>query len=54
MNATTLTLKDRASGNKMYLTIRDGVVVGAMGADPARYMGLTEAQAKHRARYAQR
>lgn len=37
----------------MYLTLSDGVVVGAMGADPARYMGLTEAQARHKARYSQ-
>jgi hypothetical protein len=52
--ATTLNLKDRVSGGRIYLTIRDGVVVGAMGADPARYMGLTEAQAVRKARYGQR
>jgi hypothetical protein len=53
-NATTLTLKDRVSGNRMYLTIREGIVVGAMGADPARYLGLTETAARRKARYAQR
>jgi hypothetical protein len=51
---TTLTLKDRLSGGSMYLTLRDGVVVGAMGSDPARYMGLTEAAARRKARYGQR
>jgi hypothetical protein len=51
---TTLTLKDRVSGNRMYLSLRDGVVVGAMGADPKRYLGLTEQAAKHKARYAQK
>ena len=28
------------------LTIRDGQVVGAMGSDPERFMGLTEADAR--------
>jgi hypothetical protein len=51
---TTITLRDRVSGNQMYLTLRDGTVIGAMGSDPARYMGLTEAQARHKARYSQR
>lgn len=49
-----ISLRDRASSQKIYLTIRDGIVVGAMGSDPKRYLGLTEAAARHKARYAQR
>jgi hypothetical protein len=49
---SALVLKDRASGMNIYLTLRDGVVVGAMGSSPKRYMGLTEAAARHQARYA--
>lgn len=44
-------LKDRDSRNYVWLTIRDGVVVGAMGSDPRRYMGMTLEQAKHLARH---
>lgn len=51
---SSLRLRDRVSGNFIYLTLRDGVVVGAMGADPSRYVGLTEQQARHRARFSQR
>lgn len=51
---TSLRLRDRVSGNFIYLTLRDGVVVGAMGSDPARYVGLTERQARHKARFSQR
>ena len=43
---TTLTLDNRQAG-KVYLFLRDGVVVGACGEDPIRFMGLTEAQARH-------
>lgn len=58
MTSTTLyaelKLRDRASGGYIYLTIRHGVVVGAMGCTPKRFVGLTESEARHRARYAQR
>lgn len=47
----TLCLRDRASGLRIWLTLRDGMVVGAMGSDPKRYLGLTEAVARHRARH---
>lgn len=57
-NATTerteLKLRDRASGQWIWLVIRDNRVTGAMGSSPARYIGLTEAEARHKARYAQR
>ena len=49
---TELTLRDKASGQRIFLTMRDGAVVGAMGSDPQRYIGLTEAAARHKARYA--
>lgn len=48
---STMTLKDKHSGLSIFLTLRDGVVVGAMGCEPGRYIGLTEARAKHVARY---
>ena len=51
---TTLVLKDRMSGHKIYLTLRDGTVVGAMGSEPRRYLGLTEKEARHKARYSNR
>jgi len=44
-------LKDRYSGGHAWLTVRDGRVVGAMGSDPKRYVGLTIDEAKHHARY---
>lgn len=47
----TLTLKDRYSGGLVYLNVRDGVVVGAMGTEPKRYLGMTLDVAKHYARY---
>lgn len=53
-NVKTLELKDRMSGHKIYLTFRDGEVVGAMGSEPGRYMGLTEREARHMARYSNR
>ncbi len=52
--ARIIRLKDRVSGGFVFLSIRGGVVVGAMGADPARFVGLTEQAARHRARFAQR
>lgn len=53
-SAESMTLKDRMSGHKIYLTLRDGTVVGAMGSEPRRYLGLTEAEARHKARYSNR
>ncbi len=47
----TIKLRDKASRNTIWLSIRDGVVVGAIGSDPARFMNLTEARARHVARY---
>lgn len=46
----TLVLKDKMRG-RIWLALRDGVVVGAMGSDPVRYLGLTESRARHIARY---
>jgi hypothetical protein len=51
---TTLVLKDRMSGHKIYLTLREGVVVGAMGSEPRRYLGLSEREARRKARYSNR
>lgn len=50
-NPPHLTLRDRASRLTIWLWLRDGVVVGAAGSDPARYLGMTEARARHVARY---
>jgi hypothetical protein len=50
MTMTTLTLKDRSRGS-INLNLRDGIVVGACGSEPACFMGLTESQARHLARY---
>lgn len=44
-------LKDRYSGGHAWLTFRGGRVVGAMGSDPKRYVGLTVGEARHHARY---
>ena len=44
-------LKDRYSGGHVWLTVRDGAVVGVMGSDPKRYLGMSLDQAKHVARY---
>lgn len=46
-----LKLKDRYSGGHVWLTVRDGAVVGVMGSDPKRYLGMLLDQAKHVARY---
>ena len=48
---STVKLKDRYSGAHVWLTVRDGTVVGAMGSDPKRYVGMTLDRAKHVARY---
>jgi hypothetical protein len=45
----TLVLKDRMSGHRVWLTLKKGIVVGAMGCEPRRYMGLTEKEAFHKA-----
>lgn len=50
----TLKLNDRFSGQAIWLKLRDGIVVGACGSSPRRFIGLTEQQARHKARYAQR
>jgi hypothetical protein len=44
-------LSDKLSGGSVWLRLRDGKVVGAMGSDPDRFVGLTLAEAKHVARY---
>lgn len=46
-----LKLKDRHSRNFVYLTVRGGIVVGAMGSEPKRFLGLTVDRARHVARY---
>ena len=43
-------LRDRYSGNPIWIVVRDGMVTGAMGCEPARYIGLTESDARHYAR----
>ena len=48
---TTVKLKDRYSGGHVWLTVRNGAVVGVMGSDPKRYLGMALDQAKHVARY---
>lgn len=45
-----LHLPDKNRG-LIWLNLRDGVVVGAMGSEPKRFIGLTESQARHLARY---
>ena len=44
-------LKDRHSGDHVWLTVRGGRVVGVMGSDPKRYMGMTPDEARRHARY---
>ncbi len=50
----TIVLRDRVSGGRIWLRVVGGVVVGAMGSEPARFVGLSESAARHRARYAQK
>jgi len=50
-STSVVKLKDRYSGGHVWLTVRDGSVVGAMGSDPKRYVGMSLDQAKHMARY---
>ncbi len=47
----TIKLHDKISRCHVWINVRDGVVVGAMGSDPRRFIGLTEARARHVARY---
>ena len=47
---SVLKLKDRKRGH-VWLTVRDGIIVGATGSEPRRYVGMTLDQAKHVARY---
>ena len=48
---STITLRDRYSGNPVLLTVRDGRIVSVMGSDPWRYMGMSLEEAKHYARH---
>lgn len=48
--ASVIKLKDRNRGH-VWLTVRDGRVVGATGSEPRRFMGLTRDQARHIARH---
>lgn len=48
---TTMKLKDRYSGGSIWITLCDGLVVGAMGCEPQRFVGLTARKALHLARY---
>lgn len=52
-HSADLALKDKGRG-KIWLWLRDGIVIGAMGSDPKRYLALTESQARHLARYGRR
>lgn len=40
-----VTLADKRRG-EIVLTLRDGLVIGAVGSEPERYVGLTEARAR--------
>lgn len=46
-----VTLHDRMSGGRVWLTVRDGVVTGAMGCEPARYVGQPIERARRIARH---
>lgn len=50
MTTKELRLNDKQRG-QIWLTIRDGIVVSAVGSDPKRFIGLPEAHARHLARY---
>ncbi len=43
--ASEVTLRDKGRG-EIVLTIRDGIVVGATGSEPARFVDLKEADAR--------
>jgi len=47
-------LRDRYSGSPISLTVRDDRVVGAMGTEPKRYLGMTLDEAKRYARHGDR
>lgn len=44
-------LRDRYSGSPISLVVRDDRVVGAMGTEPKRYLGMTLDEARHYARH---
>lgn len=48
---STIKLRDRQSRGHVWLTVRGNRIVGVMGSDPGRYMGMTLDEAKHYARY---
>lgn len=48
---TTTIVLEHVGAQTMHLTIRDGKVVGAMGADPSTWIGLSEEAARHRAAF---
>lgn len=50
METTRIKLTDKGRGH-VWLAIRDGVVVGAMGSEPSRFVGLSVEHARHLARY---
>jgi len=50
-SVTVVKLRDRYSGGHVWLTVREGRVVGAAGSDPERYLGMTLDRARHVARY---
>ena len=49
-NDSVVKLKDKDRGH-VWLTVRDNRVVGAMGSEPKRYVGLSLKDARHLARY---
>lgn len=44
-------LRDKLSRARVLIATRDGIVVWAMGCEPERFIGLTEVEARHLARY---
>ncbi len=49
-HSADLTLRDKSRG-KIWLWMQNAIVIGAMGSEPKRYLGLTEVQARHLAQY---
>lgn len=43
---STVVVRDKTSGGTVHLTVRRGVVVGAGGSDPSRFVGRTVEEAK--------
>lgn len=48
--SSEVVLRDKGRG-RVWLTVRAGVVVGALGSDPRRFVGLSLERARHVARY---